>query len=62
MRLLEDAMSNARLGSSAAANSAAMQVIRLLKDAQAIVDGWNVPHIGARLQEVIDAIEDAARA
>ena len=53
-------MSNARFGSNPAAYAAARQVLQLLRDAQAIVDGWNVPHIGARLQDVIEAIEEAA--
>jgi hypothetical protein len=52
-------MSNARLGSDPAAQGA-QHAVQLLKEAQAIVDGWNLPHIGARLQEVIEAIEDAA--
>jgi hypothetical protein len=52
-------MSNARFGSSGA-QGAATHAIRLLREAQTIVDGWNMPHIGARLQEVIEAIEEAA--
>jgi hypothetical protein len=54
-------MSNARFGSNPAAYGAASHVLLLLKEAQTIVDGWNVPHIGARLQEVIEAIEEAVR-
>jgi hypothetical protein len=54
-------MSNARLGLNPESSSAAQRALQLLKDAQAIVDGWNVPHIGARLQEVIEAIEEAAQ-
>jgi hypothetical protein len=39
-------MSNARLGSDPAAQGA-QHAVQLLKEAQAIVDGWNLPHIGA---------------
>jgi hypothetical protein len=54
-------MSNARSDKAPAVLAAAEQVLRLLKDAQAIVDRWGLPHIGARLQEVIEAVEDAAK-
>ena len=52
-------MSNAQFGGSGG-QDAARHVIRLLKEAQAIIDEQNLPHVGARLQEVIEAIEEAA--
>jgi hypothetical protein len=51
-------MSNALLGSDAT-EGAATHVINLLKEALAIIDGWNLPNLGARLQEVIEAVEQA---
>jgi hypothetical protein len=57
-RVQEIEMSNARLGSDAT-EGAATHVINLLKEALAIIDGWNLPNLGARLQEVIEAVEQA---
>ena len=51
-------MSNARLGMEAKA--VVDHACRLLREAQVYVDRLNVPHIGARLQEVIDQVEELA--
>jgi hypothetical protein len=45
-------------GQSAAAQSAAEQATKLLKEALIYVDSLGAPHIGARLQEIIVAIAE----
>lgn len=49
-------MSNARL--ELEAKAIVEHACRLLREAQVYVDRLNVPHIGARLQEVIEQVEE----
>jgi hypothetical protein len=55
-------MSKARLGSNDTPHDHIGRAIDLLNQAQAIVDTLDQPHLGARLQEVIDEVEQVGRA
>lgn len=50
---------NTHHGASDAPTHAACRVMAHLRAAQEIADGLEMPHIGARIQEAIDALEDA---
>jgi hypothetical protein len=49
-------MSKARFGIEDVNHEGASRALKLLQEAQAIVDTLGRPHLGARLQEVIDAL------
>lgn len=49
-------MSKARLGIDGKAREEVIRALELLQEAQAVIDTLGRPHIGARLQEVIDAL------
>jgi hypothetical protein len=49
-------MSKARFDRSDAARGKISRCIKLLSDAQSITDDLRLPHLGARIQEVIDEL------
>ena len=49
-------MSKARIGTNESPSKDVQRAIKLLNEAQVIVDTLDRPEIGARLQEVIDAL------
>ena len=53
-------MSKARLDNGALPRGDVSRAIRLLKEAQGIVDTLKRPDIGARVQEVIDALDQVS--
>jgi len=53
-------MSKARLDNGALPRGDVSRAIRLLKEAQGIVDTLKRPDIGARVQEVIDALDEVS--
>lgn len=55
-------MSKARFGSNETPHDHIGRAVDLLNQAQEIVDTLDQPHIGARLQEVIDEVEQVGPA
>jgi hypothetical protein len=49
-------MSKARFGIDDTRREEVDRALKLLQDAQTVIDKMDRPHIGARLQEVIDAV------
>ena len=55
-------MSKARFGNNETPHDHIGRAVDLLNQAQEIFDTLDQPHIGARLQEVIDEVEQVGRA
>jgi hypothetical protein len=49
-------MSKARFGIGDSKREEVDRALKLLQEAQTVIDTMDRPHIGARLQEVIDAV------
>ena len=54
-------MSKARLGIDDSKREEVGRALKLLQQAQAVIDTMDRPHIGARLQEVIDTLRTLPR-